>query len=181
MARMNISIPDTTHSQLGEFPDVIWSRVAASAFDAELLRLRTEAQKIKNAPLLERMRAERDLLTATKDQRKTAAYKKGLVDGRLYATTEATYAELHYLADEYGTTQMDELFADAGLSEDAHHLRIGLYCIMQGRDDIEDPHVQLEAHEFFSLKNGKPDNNIERIQGFVDGCVEAFEEIEKQL
>ena len=157
-----ISIPPELAKQVDRYPDENWSAIACQAFEQRLKQLDTMNVKTENDKAVARLRA-------SKERAVNLHYRYGEIAGSKFAMNVGEYDQLQRLGQwrEVAGTDYNRLLAGITAYEISK---------IMGGEDGPDNLVQW-------FKDEHPDNcNDESwVDGFIDGALAKFEEINEKL
>jgi hypothetical protein len=162
MARTTISLPDDLKKEMEQYKEANWSSLAASAFRAEIDRLKAKQQLLEGKSMnaaIERLKKSRKTFAM-------GANIRGHDAGTQWALTKAAYADLKAIHDRWehlelydGENPAQSFFGMiAGKGDFRIHMNTFLEIIGMAKDDVDgsSPNFWL---------------------GFGEGALEVFEKI----
>ena len=169
MSRTTISLPDDLKAEMDKAGgDANWSAVAADAFRSELTRIKARKATLKGNT----MQATIQRLKASKEAYAKEGAERGRNAGATWASQNAEYGELKLLDDNWQqveSCETDDAFGAPGVF-------LGMIGMDVGRQDI---------NEFWSnlgFEVNDPDQySAEWWDGFVEGALEVFQEVEDKI
>lgn len=167
-----ISVPSDLNNRMSKAKDVNWSAVACEAFEIKLGEIAKQKENKAMTDVIDRLRA-------SKRQGDNESFKKGLNDGREWASDMAEAAELErlerFLDDQSSQTgDWDWWFEDADTSTaEALSNAIG------GEDG-------WDAVEFWERAvgdfRGNPDmSDGSYLRGFAEGAINLWDEVKEAI
>lgn len=172
--RMNISIPHSLKQRMDEYAqEVVWSNVAAEAFDRQVRELETRKKELSGMEkVVERLRKSRE---KSADEH----YQRGVEYGKEWAKEGAEAVELERLA----TLKHDHSYHQIEHQLDA--LSIFNTILPEEVDDVDhrDKLEWWERNIFDESKNAFQAiaNRPEFFRGFVDGACDIWRKVEPKL
>jgi hypothetical protein len=165
MAKLSVYVPDALRERMDAVGEVNWSKVAATAFEKEVLKLeRSRAM----GDVIERLRASRNNVDFEERQ-------AGAAEGREWAERRAEYDELQRLA-EILQSEWDFEDAPGGAFSASEHLACAISGVDTDRRTAGDfwEHV---GHGYDNPPYGRP----AYLRAFAEAAVEVFEQVRDQL
>lgn len=167
MARTTISLPDELKAEMDKVAEQAnWSEIAASAFLAEIQRIKIRNQRTEG----KKMNAAIERLKKSKADYAKEASDRGHADGVRWAQHKAEYGELKRLSENWEQSETTE-------TEDA----LGAPGVF-GRMISNDEFGRLSINDFWT-NNGSDESgdqySFEYWDGFVEGALEVFDQVEE--
>jgi hypothetical protein len=167
MARTTISLPDDLKEEMDKLGgDTNWSSLAASAFVAELNRIKARKAALKGKP----MNAAIQRLKESRERYLQDAESRGKVDGTRWAMESAEWGELKRLAEAWPrveSCETNDALGAPGVFLRMIHAMVDRAAIQNFWADFGKEHDDSDAY------------SSEYWDGFVVGALEVFEAAEE--
>lgn len=172
--RTSVSISDDLRRRMDAVREKVnWSRIAVTAFEAELARIASEKKEKDMSDTIQRLRASR--LEAENEDSVLGRYA-----GAKWAREDAEWRELQRVAEYWDTVQPGDFSDDAAPDRLVELLTAIDDMAPRYSHDVDDAWscmADLSPGEELSAEHKRGDF----VRGFIEGAVEIYREVSKQL